>query len=87
MSGALFLFNALIPLHREAALPRVGRDILAADAGDLDIVAFLDHGEQGDEFVRVALHFQRYAAIVLVLHPAGQVEGLRGVPRPVAETY
>ena len=39
-----------------------------------------------DEFIRVALHFQRHAAIVLVLHPAGQVEGLRGVPRPIAET-
>ena len=32
MSGALFLFSSLISLYREAALPRVGRDILAAEA-------------------------------------------------------
>lgn len=76
-----------IPFYREAPLPWVGRQILLADAGDLDIIAFLDHGEQPQELFRVALHFQRHAAVVLVLHPAGQFQRLGRIAGAVAEAH
>ena len=59
-----FCFAVSVTPHRKAPLPGVRRQIFLPDAGDLDIVAFLDEGEQGHKFVRAALHFQRDAAVV-----------------------
>ena len=79
--------HASIPPHREAPLPGVRRQIFLPDAGDLDIVAFLDEGEQGHKFVRAALHFQRDAAVVLVLHPAGELQRLGRVAGAVRKEH
>ena len=74
-----------VSAHRKAAFPGIRGQVFFADAGDLDIVAFLDHVEQLREFFLAALYFQRHAAVVLVLHPAGQFQRLGGIVRAVAE--
>ena len=70
----------LIAAHREAALPGVGGNVFLADGGDLDIIAALDEGKQFPKFGGVALDFQRDGAVVLVFHPAGQLQALGRIP-------
>ena len=54
---------------------------------DFDVAGGADPFDHLRDRLLITLHLHLHPAVPEILHPAGQVKGLRGVPRPVAEAH